>query len=108
MVKLNKIDLIRNELYRISSKEDRQDLVAPTMVAYWSYTRVMVLGKIRNQAINFDFLLEALKRLPTGSGEENFWHTLDSVNSPALDEKITRKCEVIQLHNYQQFRKTIV
>jgi len=105
MAKSNKIDLIRNELCRIASNEDRQDLIAPTMRAYWSYTRVMVLGKIRNQSIEFDLIIEILKKVPAGSGEENFWSTLDSVNSDALGEKIYRECEVIPLHDYLQLRK---
>lgn len=108
MAKFSKIDLIRDELCRIASKEDRQDFIAPTMMAYWSYTRVMVLGKIRNQAIDFDLLIEILKKVPAGSGEENFWRTLDSVNSVVLDEKVNRECEVIQLLDYKKLRKNMV
>jgi len=106
MAKFNKIGLIRNELCRIASKEDLQDFIAPTMMVYWSYTRVMVLGKIRNQAFDFDLLTEILKKVPARSGEENFWRTVDSINSAVLDEQINQDCEVILLHDYRQLRKT--
>ena len=96
MAKITKIDLIRNELARIASAEDQQDLVAPTMKACWSFTRVMVIGKIKTQSIAYDQLLAILKGIPDGSGEVNFWQTIESTNIDELVERLKHGCEVIQ------------
>ena len=105
MAKPTKIDLIREEFQRIASREDRKDLVTPVMLACWSFTKVMVLGRTRSQALDFDFLQDVLRKVPTGSGEAMFWRTVNSLKlgesiSPAKDE-----CAVIQLQDYTQGRR---
>ncbi len=107
MAKQSKIDQIRNELCRIASDKDKLDLVVPTMKAYWSCTRVIVLGKTRNQAFDFDVIKAILKRLKTGTGEENFWFTVDSTNLVEIYRQINQDCEVIQLRKYQEVRKAL-
>ena len=90
MAKITKIDLIRNELGRIASAEDRRDLVSPTMKACWSFTRVMVIGKIQRQLFDYDVLKEFLKNHPTGSGEDYFWSIVNATNFKELAEKMNR------------------
>lgn len=88
MLKVTKIDVIRNELARIASTEDRLDPIAPTMKASWSFTRVMVIGKIKSQAFGYALLQEILKETPAGSGEVNFWRTIESTNFEELAKKL--------------------
>ena len=107
MLKITKIDVIRNELARIASAEDRLDPIAPTMKASWSFTRVMVIGKIKSQAIGYDLLQVILKGIATGSGEANFWQTIESTNFDELAEKLKRELEVNQLKDHQQPKKTL-
>jgi len=96
MAKITKIDVIRNELGRISSEEDRRDLISPTMKACWSFTRVMVIGKLQRQLFDYDVLREFLKTHPTGSGESYFWSTVNSTDFNKIIEKLNRECAVIQ------------
>jgi hypothetical protein len=104
MRKITKIDGIREELERIASAEDRRDVFTPTMRASWSFTRVLVIGKLKVQAFDFDFLEEKLKRIPTGLGEARFWLAIESTN-PESDLKQPREGVVIQLRNLQQDQK---
>ncbi len=95
MAKITKIDLIRNELRRISSCEDRLDPITPTMTACWSFAKVMILGKTRSQAFDFDYACDILTKVPTGSGESTFWRIVDAANlagpaNPARPEGVDR------------------
>jgi hypothetical protein len=102
MAKITKIGMVRDELDRIASAEDRQDLVVPTMKASWSFTRMMVIGKLKMQAFDFDVLQELLKKVPTGAGEMQFWHEVDAANSQESAIESTHECVVVQLADRQQ------
>lgn len=105
MVKPTMIDLIRDEFQRIASREDRQDLVTPVMLACWSFTKVMVLGRSRSQALDFDFLQDVMRKVPTGSGQAIFWRTVDSVKLRESASPAKGECAVIQLQDYMQGRR---
>ena len=107
MVKITKIGLIREELSRIASVEDRMDPVAPTMMASWSFTRVMIIGKLKMQAFDFDFLQEIFKKAPDGVGEAKFWLMVDSAYFKELMLEPKRDCEVVQLSDHQQTQKAL-
>ena len=79
MAKITKIGMVREELSRIASTDDRQDAVTPTMKASWSFTRMMVIGKLKMQTFDFDSLRELLKTIPDGAGEKQFWNKADSL-----------------------------
>ena len=102
MPKESKIGSIRDELSRIASRDDRQDIFSPTMMASWSYTRVLVIGKTKMDAFDFDVLSEILKRIPSGAGEVYFWNTVGSTDQSVFGEKLDRECQVIQLREWQR------
>jgi hypothetical protein len=80
MAKVTKIEVVRNELDRIASAEDRLDAVVPTMKACWSFTRAMVIGKMKSQPFEYDVLLALLKGVPSGTGEAGFWQIVETTN----------------------------
>jgi len=105
MAKITKIDLIRDELNRIASPDDRKDIYAPAMKASWSFSRVMIIGKLRMQGFDFNGVLEILKSVPNQAGEIYFWRTVESTDLFALEARQRPECEVIQLSNYRQAKK---
>ena len=106
MAKITKIGMVREELNRIASAEDRQDVVAPTMKASWSFTRMMVIGKLKMQTFDFDALLEILKTIPDGAGEAQFWTDVDSMNAAEPTKGPIPECVVVQLPDRQQTQET--
>ena len=100
MRKVTKIDTIRAELNRIASANDRMDPIAPTMKACWHFTRMMVIGKIQTQAIDFDCLKAILKKIPTAAGESHFWQVVNSTTFEKLMEELNRECAVIPLREH--------
>ena len=72
MSRIIKIDVVRSELSRIASQDDRADIFSPTMQACWSFARISVIGKLRMQASDYDELIKSLRQIPTGAGEAFF------------------------------------
>jgi hypothetical protein len=106
MAKITKIGMVRGELSRIASAEDRKDQIAPTMKASWSFTRMMVIGKLKMQTFDFDSLLEILKTIPDGAGEAQFWIDVDSMNAAAPTKEPKHECVVVQIPDRQQTQET--
>jgi hypothetical protein len=106
MANITKIGMVREELSRIASTEDRQDVVAPTMKASWSFARMMVIGKLKMQTFDFDSLLEILKTIPNGAGEAQFWIDVDSMNPAEPTKEPKHDCVVVQLPERQQTQDT--
>ena len=106
MSKITKIDTVRNELSRIASHHDRADIFSPTMRACWSFPRVMVIGKLKMQAFDYDALLETLSQVPTGAGEMFFWNTVRAESLNGFGERAGVKSGVIiQLYQRGQLKK---
>jgi hypothetical protein len=105
MRKITKIDRIREELERIASAEDRRDVVTPTMRASWSFTRILIIGKLKVQTFDFDFLEEKLKAIPTAVGEARFWLAIESTSDERGLKEPPREGVVVQLRDHQQIQK---
>ena len=98
MSRITKIDVVRSELSRIASHNDRADTCSPTMQACWSFTRIRVIGKLRMQAFDYNELIESLRQIPTGAGEAFFWNFISGESSGLQsDGQLKANGNVIQI-----------
>ena len=84
MPKPTKIGEIRSELRRIASDQDRENLIVPTMLASWSFEKIVVLGNLERRSFDFESLKTFLKIIPSGAGEKFFWNVVRSTDFDTL------------------------
>lgn len=68
---------------------------------------IPLVGILFHLNYSSDRLQVILKGIATGSGEANFWQTIESTNLDELAEKLKREFEVNQLKDHQQHEKTL-
>ena len=105
MKKISKIESVREDLRRIASDEDRRNLCAPTMLASWSFTSFVVIGKTRIQAFDYEVLKPILRRIPNKSGEEFFWKKVDACYRAEVAQREKPDCKVIDLKQFQKLQR---